>query len=287
MTKGVKFVFFFICVIIYFATPQDTWAASKARSVKEGNKLFQKGDFGSSIEKYEAALKNDPESDVINFDLGTAYYKKGDYQDAIEHLQKALLSDDSQLRAKALYNIGNSYYKLGKKFEDQNPELATDFLKKAQEAYHKSLELNPKDKDSQNNLKQAKKELKKIEKLAKKKKKLALPGDGKDSNTIKEEGNVKNNILTPSGEAKNKEGVKIDKEENLVPWEKSENKDANSGKKIMEEAEKVKDKVYNKELTPQEAKMLLENYQQTEEPKGLLKIYRPSEARQEGEYKDW
>ena len=54
--------------------------ASPARDVRQGNALYEKGDYDASLKEYQEALDKDPESDVINFDAGTAYYKKEEYK---------------------------------------------------------------------------------------------------------------------------------------------------------------------------------------------------------------
>src|SRR5437879_1662757 len=94
-----------IFVFGIFLCPQKLWAASKVKNVKEGNQLFKEGNYESAANKYKEALNADQESDVINFNLGTALYKNGKYQDTIDHLQKSLLTQDKQLQEKSYYNL--------------------------------------------------------------------------------------------------------------------------------------------------------------------------------------
>src|SRR3989338_2076582 len=87
-------------------------------SSKKGSQLYSKGDYKASVEEYEQALAKDEESDIINFNTGTALYKSEQYPQAIKHLQKALLTDKSDLKQKSHYNLGNSLYKFGKAQEE-------------------------------------------------------------------------------------------------------------------------------------------------------------------------
>ena len=63
-------------------------AASPRKSVKEGNLYYQQEDYAASRDKYEEALEKDPESDIVNFNLGTALYKEKDYHIQIQVNQR-------------------------------------------------------------------------------------------------------------------------------------------------------------------------------------------------------
>src|SRR6185503_2099568 len=92
-------------IIFLLLVASNAWALN-AGHVNAGNRLYERGKYESAIGLYEQDLKKDPESDVVNFNLGTARYKKGDYPQAIAHLQKSLLTDDEKLKEKAHYNLG-------------------------------------------------------------------------------------------------------------------------------------------------------------------------------------
>ena len=101
------------------------------RSVKKGNKLYDKGKFKQAQESYAEALSSDPDSDIVNFNLGGALYKTQDYQRAIGHFEQSLVSDEESLQQNASYNVANSKYRYGITKENTELEKAlrvADFL---------------------------------------------------------------------------------------------------------------------------------------------------------------
>lgn len=115
--------------------------------VKEGNKAFKEGDFGSALGLYREADVDRPEMPEIQYNIGGALYKEGKYEEAADRLEKAFVTDDINVEAQARYNLGNVHYRAG------------DY-QKAIEAYQKALELTPDDMDAKYNLELARKMLK-------------------------------------------------------------------------------------------------------------------------------
>ena len=72
-----KSVAFFLCVAVFFLMP-SACEASEAGIVKKGNQLYNKGDYKAALENYQKALNQNPDSDIINFNVGTAFYQQGD-----------------------------------------------------------------------------------------------------------------------------------------------------------------------------------------------------------------
>lgn len=76
------------------------------------------------------------------FEKGNAFYEKGNYKEAVTAYESVL--NDNKHSAELYFNLGNAYYKLNK--------VAPSIY-----YYEKALVLNPKDKESINNLKFANK----------------------------------------------------------------------------------------------------------------------------------
>jgi len=131
--------------------PYKSEAASAKRNIREGNALYEEGDYEGSKEKYLRALTKDPESDIINFNLGSALYKDKEYERSIEHFQKAFLSEDALLKEKAYYNVGNSFYQLGLAQENEHIEQAVSSLQKSIKQYERALEIDKEDEDTHHN----------------------------------------------------------------------------------------------------------------------------------------
>ncbi|MBF0489964.1 MAG: tetratricopeptide repeat protein [Candidatus Omnitrophica bacterium] len=136
--------------------------ASQQQQVREANELFKKKQWDSAIDLYLNALEHTQNADIVQYDLGAAFYKKGNYDQAIEHLKKAESDKNKRLSQKAAYNLGNAQYKKGLSLEDQKIDEAITSLQKSTEEYTKALSLNSKDQDADYNRKVVEKELERL-----------------------------------------------------------------------------------------------------------------------------
>ena len=119
---------------------------------EKGNALFQEKKYESALEQYRKAQVKEPDDPAVLYNLASALYQVQDYQEAKNTLEKAVKHiEDKQLKQKALYNYGNTLYRLG------------DF-EKSIEAYKGALELNPEDEDAKYNLEFLQKSKNKFEK---------------------------------------------------------------------------------------------------------------------------
>lgn len=120
---------------------------------EKANALYKKGQVAKAKTEYARALKTDPTSSKISYNLGNALFKEGAFKDSQATYQKASGGKEPEpaFKAKAFYNLGNSYYRL----KD---------LPNAAEAYKRSLRLNPKDEDAKYNLELVLKQLEKEKK---------------------------------------------------------------------------------------------------------------------------
>ena len=267
-------------------------ADSPRKAVREGNLLYKRGEYDQSAQKYQEALEKDPESDIINFDMGTALHKQSRHQEAFDHLQKALLSDDDTLKEKAHYNLGNTLYHWGIAKENENIEGAISSLQNALKQYEDALAIKKDDDDALHNHEFVKKEL---ERLLKKQEQ-----SHQDQQNQKQEGkkdsspqdNQRNDQQTPpqkkdpTGQPENQQvqsgSQQDDQNEEASQQKEREDQSAesqgspkeNHGDERKDQDSSVKPESLDPQtLTESEAQKLLENYQQTEEPKGLLNVF--------------
>lgn len=274
--------------------------ASKERDVKKGNALYKKGQYDKAIVSYESALKKDPESPQINFNTGVAYYKKGDYTKAIAFLQKGLLTDDLKLKQSVHYNLCNALYAKANEIEDKNPSLALNVIQRAKDQCESALKLDDKDKDALYNYEAAKKKEEEIaKKVPKKKSPFGKNGeDGKldekndksgghedeNSRNIKEQENAKNSFEDENSEKSSSGSGGENKEEQ--DKEKFNANSADDGDDSAAKDEHEGMQLKPGEMTKEEARDLLKQFEQNEQPVGLLNFGK-NKFQERPVLKDW
>lgn len=108
---------------------------------QKGNRLYKEKRYQSALETYRKAQVKAPKQPEILYNLGTTFYQTEQFDNAAKALQNASdnQSTNKPLLAQSWYNYGNALYRLGR-------------FDQAIEAYKKTLELDPKDKDAKYNL---------------------------------------------------------------------------------------------------------------------------------------
>jgi Ca-activated chloride channel homolog len=131
--------------LFYFAA---SLSAQPGRGkVKQGNRLYKEQKYDAAKNKYQDALLEDPNSPLIQFNVGDVTYQTKDYQKAMESFHKTLNVKDAGMQSKAYYNIGNALYRQNK-------------LPESIQAYQEALKLNPGDQDAKYNLEYVRNKLK-------------------------------------------------------------------------------------------------------------------------------
>ncbi len=193
-----------------------------------------KGDQSLKKEKHDEALNNylqaqvkDPHDPALNYHMGIAFYRKGDYKKSLTSFNKSLkYSRDPVLTEQALYNLGNSHFKM-RKYKD------------AIDAYEKALKIIPQDQDAKFNLELAKKLLEKSDK----------DGDGGESDKPDDKKDDKN-----KNKDQNKNGQGNDK-----------NKDQDDQKKKEQDKKDQQDKERQRQEQEQRRKDMENLLRQTRE----------------------
>jgi len=282
-----------IACIMVFST--NSYAASKIKSVKDGNALYNEGNYEGSIEKYSEALEKDPNSDIINFNAGTALYKNGDYADAVNNLKKSLLTEDENLKAKAHYNLGNVLYKNGISKGEANIDIAVQSLEQALGEYEKALMIDQDDEDAKYNYEFVKKVLEQLKKKQEQESKTCENKDNKESQEQdkKDRSSSQENKQEQQGEQGSKEEKEKEEQEGKGSEEKKEEEESGESRsqgegedKEGEEQDKSASMKDSKEMNEEEAERLLNNYQHAEEPKGMLQFQKRF-GREHQVLKDW
>jgi tetratricopeptide (TPR) repeat protein len=156
---------FYVSIFLLYIFLSSPAFASPAKAVSEGNKLYHQEKYDEAIKKYNEAKSEAPDSDIVNFDLGTALYKQGKFQEAADIFTKAVVTKDKKIEAMTTYNIANSKYKLGSQKENTDPNTAVGLYRESLDYYNRTIELDKNDKDAKYNHDLVEKRLKALEKL--------------------------------------------------------------------------------------------------------------------------
>ena len=64
-----------LLISIILLLSEICFAGNYNRSVKAGNNLYHKGDFDQALKNYNEAAVDNPDSDIVNFNLASAFYQ--------------------------------------------------------------------------------------------------------------------------------------------------------------------------------------------------------------------
>jgi len=247
-----------------FTVLQSTCFAvvSAKKSVKEANRLYQKGKLDEALQKYYEASLEMPDSDIINFNMGVVLYKKEDYPKAIDAFTKALTSEDRGIEADALYNLGNCKYKLGKLKENTDLASAVNLLRESLDYYKRTIEIDPKSKDARFSYGFVERELKVLLdklKTQPKGKQQGKQGQGEEQ----QQGQGASSVEKEQGQQREEESGQT-QEQQQQDKEKEDRGALKQDEKQKEEAQATKEEAQQeeqgKELSEEAARAILERY---------------------------
>jgi tetratricopeptide (TPR) repeat protein len=276
MRTLLKIVFLFYCMLLL----PGISAASSARDVKEGNKLYKQEKYGEAAEKYNQAKEESPDSDIINFNLGAALYKQGKYKEAIDATTRVLSTEDRGLEAKAIYNLANNKYRLGEETAKSDLNSAVSLYREALDYYKRAIELNEGDNAARYNHELVERELKV---LLDQMKNQQQNQDQNEEGQQEQQPSQSESDQQKDGEEKDSQqqaGQDDEKKEDTGGMAKDQpSKDEGGGESQPSEA--AKDEL--KGMSPEEARMLLDAYGQEE----ALKEGKTKKGYSGGVLKDW
>jgi Ca-activated chloride channel homolog len=131
--------YFILVNILFLLLTANVYSEDFKEMNDLGVKAYNSENYDSSLQYFQNAQELNPESKVVDFNLGNALHQQGQYEQALKNYENSAILEDSLLNSQAYYNIGNTQYRAGA-------------LDKAVEAYKKSLDYNPDDEDTKYNL---------------------------------------------------------------------------------------------------------------------------------------
>ena len=120
-------------------------AMSPDEAVRQGNVLYDAGNFDEAQQQYDAAAKVLPDAAAVHFNLGNALFKQQRFDAAVEHYARALTTvapGPAGLEGRLKYNLGNVAYQRALQALSDAQE-ALPHLQSAMTYYRDSLEVNP------------------------------------------------------------------------------------------------------------------------------------------------
>ena len=258
---NIKLIILLCCLNIVLITPV-VFAEQEAKDTEQEKALSAELDFESDLEKYEKAVEKDPDSDVANYNLGTAYYRKGEYEKSIDSFMKSLNTEDREIEAKAIYNMANSKYKMGSLQAERDLNSAIGHYKESLDYYRRAMELDESDRDAKYNHELVEKKLKI---LLDKMKNQQQQDQEQDQNENKDKENEEG-----QGKGEQQQQQQEDqKQQNEDEKQSDQSQDTGESGAEQEQQQQEIQSAGNEEesseqMSPEEARMLLEAYGQDE-----------------------
>ena len=245
--------------------------------------------YDEALESYNKALSDSPDSPIMHFNIGDSLYKKGEYEKAQEAFTKALLTEDEQLETKANYNIGNCKYRQGKLKEDTDLSTSIALYREALDYYKNTMRLDEKDQDAKYNHEFVEKRLKVLLDKQKQQQEQQEQQDQKQKEQKgegeKKEGEEEKAQSQPENQEQNQEKGDQEKETEGQDTEQAglDKEDEKTGQ--TEEAQN-QEEAAKKEMSEEEARMLLNGYKQEHELREKMKK-KQTRGRYPNVLKDW
>ena len=262
-------------------------ASDSAKIVNQANKLFRAGKYDEALGLYNKANTAEGESYPVNYNIGATQFKKGEYEKAGAFLEKALVTEDRALEAKANYNIANSKDKLACLQENTGLAESVQLLGQALGYYKRAIELDPEDNDAKFNFELTERRLKDLQDKLKQQQEEQQKNQEQKQQVQQEKGpqqeEQKEQGQEKQPEAGRQQQEQAQKEEQSQEKEKNQDKgQENQGEEGSQAQEEKQGAASHpekspawpqdlKEMSKEEAGMLLEGYRQQEDTLGKIR----------------
>jgi tetratricopeptide (TPR) repeat protein len=251
-----------LCCLNIVVIQSFSFAEQEAKEQKQEEAVPAEQPIETKLEKYKKAVEEDPDSDVANYNLGTAYYRKGDYEKSIDSFMKSLNTEDREIEAKAIYNMANSKYKMGSLQAGRDLSSAIGQYKESLDYYRRAMELDESDRDAKYNHELVEKKLKIL--LDKMKNQQQQQDQNQDQNEDKDKESKEG-----QGKGEQQQQQEDQKQQNEEKEQSSQSQDKEEPGAAQEQQEQEmqstgKEEESSEQMSPEEARMLLEAYGQDE-----------------------
>lgn len=241
------------------AVPKTVGDAAATKGA-EGARYYEEGRYLPALNAYRDAQLEDPESPLLQFNIGDALYKTGDLDGALSQFQEVSAKGSDALKAGSLYNMGNVYFQQG-----QYPQAVW--------AFRQALEYDWEDDGARANLELALQRLQQQQQLQQ-----SQQGEESDEEEGDQEGES-----APSGEEKREDPGPREGEQQEQEQQQSEAARDSSEQGADPEPETPGDEAEGESMAQREAEQLLDAFEDRELAAQRLR-YR---GRRQNQQKDW
>ncbi len=226
------------------------WAADPARqAMRTGAQAYGKQDYEAAAKAFDSAAQAAP---ARKLDPAAAYYneanafmKQGRVQEASSKYQDALRSDDLALQSRACYNRGNALFAMTESEENTNQlETAQQVIEESLRMYENAMTLAPGDEDAKVNYELALQKKKELEKKSEQQKQ-------------QQQQNQQNKDQQKQDQQKKEQ----EKKENQQKQDQNQSPQPQK----PEQQQQAEPQKPTQEMTPQEARMMLDAMKQEEQ----------------------
>ncbi len=156
-------------VVVLFCLAANADGASAVSRAKQADRLYQESRYEEALKRYDEALSLRPEDPVIQYNRASAFYRKREFAKALNAFLASFGAGEERIEAPAIYNAGNSRFRMGEAEEKPDPQSAMSNYKEAAEFYRKGIELCPQDDDVKYNYEFTLKKIRELEERQKEK----------------------------------------------------------------------------------------------------------------------
>jgi len=253
-TKGYKLSF---SIVLLLSWSSLGWIDPLADKIREGNQLYQDGNYDGALDKYVNAQIDSPEIPQLDFNIADVQYKRSKYNEASQLFEKVIKSDDIGMKAKSSFNLGNTLYRQGKMKEALECYKKTvDYINETAPA---STELDALKNDAKYNYEY-------IEKKMKEQQQKQQNQDQKDQQQKEDQDKKDEQSGEKKGEDKEKQESQKDKQQPTPEntQEKNENKEDKDKEKDQPTEQQQQRPQEMKQMSKEEAERLLDALNQSE-----------------------
>jgi Ca-activated chloride channel homolog len=143
-------------------------------------KQYQSGKYKSALRQYEELLSEQPNEPKLHYNAGAAAFQTQAYDKAIKHFGSAISAQDLPLQQRALYNLGNAYYRSGE--AATNPQEKMKQWQEALKCYDNAQRLDTNDADAKFNYELVRKKLEELKQQQQQQNQKDKSDDQKDQN---------------------------------------------------------------------------------------------------------